>query len=345
LSEALDSGVPPDWNYGSDGDIRVFVWDAELQEYEELFGNADLGVLEEGSTYDMAGLAFWRIALEDYSYGYMGMPIDPEDLPVDPDREVAYFEIVLQAGWNHFGFPYNDIDKVDVQDVLIGGDGQNYIPVPDESNTLSQRTIWEYEDIDGDGNVDDNPDDGSDYDSAAFINKGYGYWLYVNDVPEIEISIRILYAPANGKSDMATFSIMAVEGETPPPDPPTVVYGTTNTGGSGSSASCFIATAAFGSALHPHVQVLREFRDAYLLTHGPGKWFVDCYYRHGPKWAQVVAQHPALQFLTRALLLPLIGYGAFMVYGGLALKLFVMAALAFVASCLIRRGFARHRLS
>jgi hypothetical protein len=139
---------------------------------------------------------------------------------------------------------------------------------------------------------------------------------------------------------MGRYRTLSAADEDPPPDPPNAAV-SVNTGGSAAAASCFIATAAYDSAIHPHVEVLRKFRDVYLLTCDTGKRFVDFYYRHGPKWAQVIAKHPSLKFFTRAALLPLIGYGAFMVYSGLALKLAVMAALMFLAGGLIWRGVSR----
>jgi len=53
-------------------------------------------------------------------------------------------------------------------------------------------------------------------------------------------------------------------------------------GGGGSGGACFIATAAFGSYMEPHVQLLRDFRDLHLLNNTPGTWFVRTYYRYGP---------------------------------------------------------------
>ncbi len=70
--------------------------------------------------------------------------------------------------------------------------------------------------------------------------------------------------------------------------------------------NCFIATAAFGSYLDPHVWVLRQFRDNTLLRSSAGIWFVEEYYQYSPPIAAVISKHPPLKFITRTLLTPLI---------------------------------------
>ncbi len=69
---------------------------------------------------------------------------------------------------------------------------------------------------------------------------------------------------------------------------------------------CFIATAAYGSYLDPHVRTLRDFRDEYLLTNAPGRAFVDWYYRTSPPIASFIAEHKSLRVVTRAILIPVV---------------------------------------
>ncbi len=71
-------------------------------------------------------------------------------------------------------------------------------------------------------------------------------------------------------------------------------------------SGCFIATAAYGSYLHPKVRLLRDFRDNWLLTNSPGRAFVSLYYRYSPPLADFIAAREWLKLSVRLLLLPLI---------------------------------------
>ena len=72
------------------------------------------------------------------------------------------------------------------------------------------------------------------------------------------------------------------------------------------SSRCFIATAAYGSYLDPHVYILRNFRDHYLLTNYFGKKFVEFYYRNSPPIAKVIAANDFLKTATRWALTPIV---------------------------------------
>jgi len=69
---------------------------------------------------------------------------------------------------------------------------------------------------------------------------------------------------------------------------------------------CFIATAAFGYYSHSQVQILRDFRDDYLLTNDYGAAFVDWYYHYGPYAAEFINEYEIFKPLVRVALYPLI---------------------------------------
>ncbi len=104
--------------------------------------------------------------------------------------------------------------------------------------------------------------------------------------------------------------------------------------------ACFIATAAYGSLLDPHVSILRLFRDRYLLTNGPGRLLVRSYYRHSPPLAELVAAHPLLRLLVRLLLVPFIVLGSLFLFNAVA-GLFALAALFFAGAAAIRIMYRR----
>ena len=66
--------------------------------------------------------------------------------------------------------------------------------------------------------------------------------------------------------------------------------------------NCFVATAAYGSWLDPHVVTLRDFRDHHLLTNRLGSLFVEFYYRHSPPIADFIRDREFLRATVRSIL-------------------------------------------
>ena len=81
-------------------------------------------------------------------------------------------------------------------------------------------------------------------------------------------------------------------------------------------APCFIATAAFGSPLHPYVRTLQDFRDKYLMSNRPGRLFVKLYYKYSPHLAELITNHKALKTVVRIWLIPFVAMGYSMVHFG-----------------------------
>ena len=75
---------------------------------------------------------------------------------------------------------------------------------------------------------------------------------------------------------------------------------------SSSSGLCFIATAAYGSHLEPHVQALRDFRDRALKPNAPGRAFIRLYERCSPPLANWIARRPWARAATRVALTPVV---------------------------------------
>jgi hypothetical protein len=77
--------------------------------------------------------------------------------------------------------------------------------------------------------------------------------------------------------------------------------------------TCFIATAAYGTPTAEEVEVLRKFRDQYLLTNELGQRFVSLYYRRSPALAEYISDRKWAKRVVRITLSPLVRIAEFMV--------------------------------
>lgn len=94
---------------------------------------------------------------------------------------------------------------------------------------------------------------------------------------------------------------------------------------------CFIATAAYGTPMAEEIQVLREFRDEYLLTSPLGQALVGVYYRVSPPLAEFITEHPGLRPVVRAGLLPAVAMSDLAVNTTPLEKMVIVGLLVLVA--------------
>ena len=106
---------------------------------------------------------------------------------------------------------------------------------------------------------------------------------------------------------------------------------------------CFIATSAYGSPLHPHVKILRDFRDKYLMPGKLGRKLVELYYKYSPFFADLIAKHKALKVAIRFSLLPVIVFSYSMVHFGPIITVVLIAVIFMLPIFLIL--FFRRRMS
>jgi hypothetical protein len=107
-----------------------------------------------------------------------------------------------------------------------------------------------------------------------------------------------------GRRSGLTRVVLAIDGT--PVDSSGMIRVLTPYSTSDGSGGCFIATAAYGSAMEPKVAILRQFRDRYLLKTGAGRALVDLYYRYSPPLAEFISRNNYFKAIARATLLPLV---------------------------------------
>jgi hypothetical protein len=101
---------------------------------------------------------------------------------------------------------------------------------------------------------------------------------------------------------------------------------------------CFIATATYGTPMAEEVQILRDFRDKYLITNLPGQIFVYLYYQISPPIAKLIENNETLKTISRIVLTPII-YS--IKYPNIALFLFSSSFLGLFFSFLVDKKYTK----
>jgi hypothetical protein len=292
---------------------RVFTWDGTSSSYIEM----DDPAFESLPVYP--GMAFWIISTGTDPISFSGQPA--------PDG--GFVMVPLNPGWNMFALPWATT-SIDLDNIAVSDGIHNY-SITGANNTVTQKVVWDYT---GSGQY-----SGYERMDANFsLQPGKGYWI--NVLTSVKASMLIPrdnlggYFVISSSGDISGSSTTIDSHEEPPSPPGMSTNANPGSGGTAgpSSGACFIATAAYGSALHPYVKTLRGFRDSFLMNNAPGRRFVALYYRFSPPIAEIIAKNPVLKQLTRLLLLPAIGFSAFMLHTDFVFKcafLFILSLSLF----------------
>jgi hypothetical protein len=100
--------------------------------------------------------------------------------------------------------------------------------------------------------------------------------------------------------------------------------------------ACFIATAAYGSLLDAHVNLLREFRDTYLMDSKVGRLFVATYYHFSPPLAVIIQDNSLLRGLVRILLWPFILFALIVLQTTLLIKVAAGLTGSMIVVCYVK---------
>ena len=301
---------------------RIGTYDPTMGGYIE-YGN---GLMIE------PGKAYWILAREGLRVNYSGIPVS---LLVDIDVSLSY-KASTGNGWNMIACP-NAANYL-WDHVKVVYDHTEYDMSDPTVDTLIDRKLWKW---DNGSYLSYSPGDN------FLMEKYSGYWVKAK---QANVYLRF---PVSAQADLSNTKVMlasfldkvkkwvlstataTADSGGSPPMPMGALSSDAKGGGGG---SCFIATAAYGSAMAPQVNVLREFRDRFLLTSSIGKTFVDCYYKYSPPLADFIEKHHRLKTAVRIILLPVVGLSWIAVRNGFAFTMVLMLVFGTGIA-----GFIRYR--
>lgn len=165
-------------------------------------------------------------------------------------------------------------------------------------------------------------------------------WPTGNDANLVAVQIDMTITRSDGRT-LSPFSVMVHprnNGNLGGVTPPTTSYNPQQLSNLG--WNCFVATAAYGDAAHPMVQILRDFRDAYLINWTGGRWLVKEYYEHGPAFADIIRNKPLATWTVRILLAPVAVVAFCLIYAPLAIPFILLVSIIMTSALfsISRRG-------
>jgi len=201
-----------------------------------------------------------------------------------------------------------------------------------QDNDLTYVTLQEFEN----GEYIDIPAVG-----GTGLEVGKGYWLRV--LPGVGEHVVLWFVAGESGAQPSEIHFAEefcerVAQQDNPPNPPTGLQSSFSASSSNGSASCFIATSIYRDHNHPHVQLLRKFRDQYLAANGIGRILLMMYYLWSPTIASFVGQCKPIETLVRVTLLPILSFTA-LVSKMYAYGLLMLFGLPFLSSLfLLKKG-------
>ncbi|MFB0505709.1 MAG: CFI-box-CTERM domain-containing protein [Thermodesulfobacteriota bacterium] len=251
----------------------------------------------------------------DYGRGYWIISNNPTEICIEgmPVPEDLNWTILDHKGdgWNQignifdYGFPIAGLyvargsTPLDLKQLI---DGNN--------NNLTYVTLQDFEN----GSYTDIPTIGK-----STLEAGKGYWLRVKEGVGEDVILWFLGGSASalfqGSHLSEGFLEKVVQQEDPPDPPPDIEDGVIIRFRSddGGTAGCIVVASLYRKYDHLNVQLMRRFRDQYLLANKLGRTFVSTYYKCSPPLADYIGKHPVMRQIVRIGLYPVMTVGKYFV--------------------------------
>ena len=271
------------------------------------------GYYEITANFELIPSEQFGLTISSTAGGSVTDPGEPGPYTYDEGEEV---NLVAEAeeGYRFVNWT-GDVDTIADDDdatttITMNGDYEitaNFEPIPSEQFDLTISST-------AGGSVFNPGEDTFTYDAGKVVNlvaeaeEGYRFVNWTGDVDTI------------ADDDDATTTI-TMNGD---------YFITANFEEEPSDGGCFIATAAYGTPMAEEIEILREFRDEYLLTNPVGRALVALYYRVSPPMAEFIAEHPSLKPIVRTGLVPAVVISTVVINTSPAEKMAIVGLLVLV---------------